>query len=72
MTEVYLGDGLYASFEGGVFKLRAPRGHIDHWVALEPEVLGAFDAFRRDITNAIAAQQIKDSLSNQFKFSDDE
>ena len=33
--EVYLGDGLYASFDGGVFKLRAPRFDGDHWVALD-------------------------------------
>lgn len=47
--EVYLGDGLYASFDGFMFILRAPRGDGDHWVALEPRVLAAFDEYRRDI-----------------------
>ena len=42
----YLGDGLYASFDGFMFTLRAPRDDGDHWVGLEPEVLRAFDQFR--------------------------
>jgi len=40
--ETYLGDGLYASFDGFSFWLRAPRGSDDHVVALEPDVLIAF------------------------------
>jgi len=55
--EVYLGDGLYASFDGYSFWLRAPRENGDHEVALEPEILKAFDDFRASIlkeaTNAI-------------------
>jgi hypothetical protein len=43
--EVYLGDGLYASFDGWQFKLRAPRGYGDHEVFLEPDVLKAFNDF---------------------------
>ena len=35
-AETYLGDGLYASFDGYSVRLRAPRGDADHWVALEP------------------------------------
>jgi hypothetical protein len=46
--ETYLGDGLYASFDGFMFTLRAPRGNIDHWVGLEPAVMKAFDDFRRE------------------------
>jgi len=46
MKEVYLGDGLYASFDGFMFTLRAPRSGGDHWVALEPDVMAAFDRFR--------------------------
>lgn len=42
MNEVYIGDGLYASIEGGVVKLRAPRDGGDHEVYLEPEVLQSF------------------------------
>jgi hypothetical protein len=40
--EHYLGDGLYASFDGYQVKLRAPRGGEDHVVFLEPGVLKAF------------------------------
>ena len=71
VEEVYLGDGLYCSFDGGMFKLRAPRGHVDHWVALEPDTLAAFDAFRRDITTEIARRQISDGLG-QLKFKEDD
>jgi hypothetical protein len=45
--EEYLGDGLYASFDGFMFTLRAPREGGDHWVALEPDVMLAFDRFRK-------------------------
>jgi hypothetical protein len=41
-NETYLGDGLYASFDGFSFWLRAPRDGGDHFVALEPKVLKAF------------------------------
>lgn len=50
-AEVYLGDGLYASFDGYQFILRAPRIGGDHFTALEPEVLRAFDKFRKDISD---------------------
>lgn len=43
--ETYLGDGLYASFDGYHFILRAPRDGIDHWVGLEPAVLREFMVF---------------------------
>ena len=36
--EVYLGDGLYASFDGYQVILRTERKPSDHWVALDPEV----------------------------------
>ena len=38
-NETYLGDGLYASFDGWQVILRAPREGGDHFVALEPEVI---------------------------------
>lgn len=38
MAETYLGDGLYARFDGCNVILRAPRAAEDHWVALEPSV----------------------------------
>ena len=49
--ETYLGDGLYASFDGFQFKLRAPRHppsplrSTDHEVYLEPSVLDTFQGF---------------------------
>lgn len=36
VNETYLGDGLYASFDGFVIWLRAPRKDGDHFVGLEP------------------------------------
>jgi hypothetical protein len=47
--EVYLGDGLYASFDGWMIKLRAPRDGIDHEVYLEDSVLKNFMDFAKDI-----------------------
>ena len=46
--ETYLGDGLYASFDGFSIWLRAPRENGDHLVALEPSVYAALTAFARD------------------------
>lgn len=43
--EVYLGDGLYASYDGMHFVLRAPRENGDHVVSLEDEVLSEFFRF---------------------------
>ena len=40
-AETYLGDGLYASFDGWQLALRAPRLEGDHFVALEPTVYQA-------------------------------
>ena len=45
--ETYLGDGLYASFDGFMITLRAPRDHGDHWIGLEPEVFAALLDFAR-------------------------
>jgi hypothetical protein len=41
IKETYLGDGLYASFDGYQIKLRAPRINGDSEVFLEPEVVRA-------------------------------
>jgi hypothetical protein len=41
--ETYLGDGLYASWDGWQIKLRAPRYGVDHEVYLEPGL--TLDAF---------------------------
>lgn len=44
-AETYLGDGVYASFDGTYIWLRAPRHEGDHLVAIEPEVLMALNGF---------------------------
>lgn len=43
--ETYLGDGVYASFDGYQIWLRAPRETGDHVVALEPSVYDALVAY---------------------------
>jgi hypothetical protein len=43
--ETYLGDGLYASFDGFMITLRAPREDGDHFVGLEPLVYAALLEF---------------------------
>jgi hypothetical protein len=43
--ETYLGDGLYASFDGYAITLRAPRQDGDHWVALEGPALAELIRF---------------------------
>lgn len=44
-NETYLGDGLYASYDGWQFCLRAPRPDGDHCVYLEPSVLASFQRY---------------------------
>jgi hypothetical protein len=51
--ETYLGDGVYASYDGWMVKLRAPRENGDHWVALEPRELQAFLKFVAEATGAV-------------------
>jgi hypothetical protein len=43
--ETYLGDGLYASFDGWQVRLRAPREEGDHVVYLEPAVVEELQKF---------------------------
>ncbi len=47
MTRTYLGDGVYAEFDGFQIWLAANDGIRDYArIALEPEVLKAFDYYR--------------------------
>lgn len=48
--ETYLGDGLYASFDGFQIWLRAPREEGDHVVALEPQVFYALVRYQKKIS----------------------
>ena len=47
--ETYLGDGLYASFDGWCIWLRAPREDGDHRVALEPPVFAALISYEKHL-----------------------
>jgi hypothetical protein len=47
--ETYLGDGVYALFDGYHIWLRAERYGFQHRVALEPPVLASLDRFVRSI-----------------------
>ena len=50
--ETYLGDGLYASFDGYQIKLRAPRSGGDSEVFLEPTTLVAFERYVQKLKTA--------------------
>jgi hypothetical protein len=47
--EIYLGDGLYARFDGWQIILSTPRGDTAHWVALEPETFTSLVRFAERI-----------------------
>ncbi|MGH7088048.1 MAG: hypothetical protein ACREFQ_04030 [Stellaceae bacterium] len=52
--EEYLGDGLYASFDGYAIILRAPREHGDHWVGLKPRIFAALVAYEKRLRQKYA------------------
>ena len=45
--ETYIGDGVYASFDGFMIWLRTPREKGDHRIALEPQVYAELEAFAK-------------------------
>lgn len=47
--KTYLGDGLYATFDGYSFILSAERENGEHWVGLEPFVFNALIEFRDEV-----------------------
>lgn len=56
--ERYLGDGLYASFDGYMVTLSTPRSNgTTHWVALEPTVFAALIRFARDLGMSTAPER---------------
>lgn len=59
LKEVYLGDGLYASFDGWNVVLRAPQEETNHFVYLEPSVLDSFQAWLKTKNAEIVAIQSK-------------
>ncbi len=60
VNETYLGDGLYASFDGFSLWLRAPREHGDHYVALEPLVFYTFIEYAKEKGFKVVLQPHKD------------
>ena len=54
MTEKYLGDGVYASFDGYQIWLRTPRHGGIHEIALEPKVFEALLQYQQDLTRTKA------------------
>jgi hypothetical protein len=48
-NETYLDDGLYASFDGFMITLRAPRDDGDHWVGIEPLVFSELLDFAKKV-----------------------
>lgn len=57
--ESYLGDGLYATFDGWQMILRAPRDGGDHHVALEPETFKALIRFADHINAKYKVKHFK-------------
>jgi hypothetical protein len=56
MDWMYLGDGLYASYDHGQYCLRAPHTGGEFTIYLEPEVLKAFDKYRKSIADQLATK----------------
>lgn len=54
--EIYIGDGVYASYINGMIKLRTQRDNGDHFIYLEPEVCQSLFEF----ANAIWGAQVKE------------
>ena len=58
MKEEYLGDGLYVSYDGGQFCLRAPdRDDGDHIVYLDESVLALFINYVKRIQENLNEQR---------------
>lgn len=47
--QVYLGDGVYASYRGPDIELKTEREHGEHFICLEPEVFEALIQFAMKI-----------------------
>lgn len=60
MKEEYLGDGLYVSFDGWQFCLRAPRENGDHVVYLEPYVMEQFNEY---VQRALAQRTVDQEIA---------
>ena len=56
----YLGDGLYAQYDGYQVYLTAPREFGEHMVALEPSVLDSFMGYlERNLSLKITLEKVE-------------
>ena len=55
MEDRYLGDGVYASFDGRQIWLTADRDHRSHAIALDAETFDALMKYQRDLAASNAA-----------------
>jgi hypothetical protein len=56
--ERYIGDGVYARFDGYHVWLRTPREVSDHEIALEPPVVASLVKFIADLRAQFPGQQV--------------
>lgn len=59
--ETYIGDGIYASFDGWQIRLRTPRGMEDHEVFLEPGVWASLVEYVKSLNRADAESVLLES-----------
>ena len=52
-NETYLGDGVYASYDGFQIRLRAPRMEGDHEVFLEPLTLSSLLRYAKIVFGSV-------------------
>jgi hypothetical protein len=64
--ETYLGDGLYASYDGFAMTLRAPRPNRDHITVLEPTVMAEFLRFAERVGMIKPRRPTGDAISVQI------
>ena len=61
MNDTYLGDGVYASYDGYLIWLALRGEYYTHRIALEPDVLAAFDEFRAKLRDTPFVEEEEDS-----------
>ena len=66
--KVYLGDGLYAAFDGYQIILSAQRDDITHWIGLEPETQYLLDQYKKQLNELITQYKaLENEYGNQIK-----
>jgi hypothetical protein len=64
LAETYLGDGLYARYDGYQIILRAPRLEGDHYVGLDSSTMAAFKTWTEELFKAVHAYEEKQKRAN--------